>query len=71
MGAAQRHWVNSRKFNRKHLAKRRGFAILTAVIGLIRLYDRISLEYRNKIAIELLSISGSLMLKLVKQSQNH
>lgn len=34
-------------------------------------YDRISLERRNKIAIELLSMSRALILELVEQSQNH
>lgn len=45
-------------FNRKHLVNRGGFAVLTALTGIIQLYDRISLEYRNKIAIELVSMSG-------------
>lgn len=45
-------------FNRKHLANREGFAVLTALTGIIQLYDRISLEYRSKIAIELVSMSG-------------
>lgn len=45
-------------FNRKHLANRGGFAVLTALTGIIQLYDRISLEYRNKIAMELVSMSG-------------
>lgn len=55
-------------FNRKHLANRGGFAVLTALTRIIQLYDRISL---NKIAIELVSMSGALMLELVEQSQNH
>lgn len=57
-------------FNKKHLANRGGFAVLTALTRIIQLYDRISLEYRNKIAIELVSMSGALMLELVEQSKS-
>lgn len=34
-------------FNRTHLTKRSGFAVLTSLVG--NFYDRFGLEYRNKV----------------------
>lgn len=62
----------SRKFNRNVcLAKTTDFAILTAVIILIQIYERKSPEYRNKKTIENLSMSRTLMLKLSEQPQTY
>lgn len=47
------------------LAKTGGFAVLTVPIAVDWLCDRTSLEYRNKVAVEKVSMSGALMLELV------